>query len=135
MYHQYTILRLSSWPIRLQPFLCGRKSISHDIIVTASSLPPGGKNHPMQVLIRGEFGSGMMSWEEQLGPTHPLIAAQKEDLRALAVVILEAVFSALAEGRPSAATSADALRRLLVDVFHCNIQQFRCFIIASLLHL
>lgn len=54
-----------------------------------------------------------------------LLEWQKDDLQAIAIILLEAIFSALAEGGPSQATSADALKRLLVEVFAGDIDRFR----------
>ena len=57
---------------------------------------------------------------------HPLRRAQREDLQALAVTLLEVIFSALAGAGPSSATAADALQRLLFDVFQRDVSEFRC---------
>lgn len=56
---------------------------------------------------------------------HPLRRAQREDLQALALTLLELAFSALAGEGPSPATAADALQRLLFDVFQRDISEFR----------
>ena len=56
---------------------------------------------------------------------------QKDDLQATALVILETIYSALAEEGPG--TSAEAIKRLVVEVFHCNVDQFRCSF-EALLH-
>lgn len=57
---------------------------------------------------------------------HPLRRAQREDLQALAVTLLEVIFSALAGAGPSSSTAADALQRLLFDVFQRDVSEFRC---------
>jgi serine/threonine protein kinase len=84
-------------------------------------------------------------WPSQLGEDHPLIAAQREDMAAMAITLLETVFSALAvepevyssddEGPVGAAggasaaarrdTSADALGRLVFEVFQRDVRAFR----------
>ena len=56
---------------------------------------------------------------------------QKDDLQATAVVILETIYSTLAEEGPG--TSAEAIKRLVVEVFHCNVDQFRCCSVEALL--
>ena len=56
---------------------------------------------------------------------HPLSLAQKEDLKAAGLTLLETVICALAEGGPSPATSSDALQRLLCDVFQMDVPAFR----------
>ena len=38
----------------------------------------------------------------------------------------QVIFSALAAGGPSQATSAEALQRLLFDVFQRDVREFRC---------
>lgn len=55
----------------------------------------------------------------------PLALGRRSDQRALAVVLLEAVLGALASGGPSAGTSADALQRLLGEVFSFSMAEFR----------
>ena len=62
---------------------------------------------------------------QSLDPDHPLSLAQKEDLKAAGLTLLEMVICALAEGGPSAATSSDALQRLLCDVFQMDVPAFR----------
>ena len=62
---------------------------------------------------------------QSLDPDHPLSLAQKEDLKAAGLTLLETVICALAEGGPSAATSSDALQRLLCDVFQMDVPAFR----------
>ena len=57
---------------------------------------------------------------------------QKNDLQATAVVILETIYATLAEEGPG--TSAEAIKRLVVEVFHCNVDQFRCCSTEALLH-
>lgn len=88
--------------------------------------------------------SGDAPWPAQLGEDHPLIAAQREDMAAMAVTLLETIFSSLAvepevyssddEGPVGAAsgggtsrrdTSADALSRLLFEVFGRDVRAFR----------
>lgn len=89
-------------------------------------------------------------WPAQLPFDHPLLTAQREDLRALAVTLLETIFSALAVeateactvpqemiGRSGGAaegidleaicrdTSAEAFQRLLFDVFNSDVRSFR----------
>lgn len=89
-------------------------------------------------------------WPAQLPEDHPLLTAQREDLRALAVTLLETVFSALAVeatevctvpeeiiGRTGGGgqdfdleaicrdTSAEAFQRLLFDVFGSDVRAFR----------
>lgn len=50
---------------------------------------------------------------------------QRDDLQAVGIVLLEMMFSALAEDGPSQATSADALKRLLLEVFTGDVERFR----------
>lgn len=50
---------------------------------------------------------------------------QRDDLQAIGIVLLEMIFSALAEGGSSQATSADALKRLLLEVFAGDVERFR----------
>lgn len=59
-------------------------------------------------------------------PAPPLpTQTQREDLRALAVVLLECLLSALALSGPSQLTSAEAVQRLLGDVFSWSMGEFR----------
>lgn len=62
---------------------------------------------------------------QSLDADHPLSLAQREDLKAAGLTLLETVICALAEGGPSCATSSDALQRLLCDVFQMDVQAFR----------
>lgn len=55
----------------------------------------------------------------------PFGLGQKADLRALALVLLECLLSSLARSGPSAATSAEAVQRLLGDVFGYSVEEFR----------
>ena len=41
------------------------------------------------------------------------------------VMPLQVIFSALADGGPSSATTADSLQRLLQDVFQRDVREFR----------
>ena len=50
---------------------------------------------------------------------------QREDLRALAVVLLECLLSALALGGPSPGTAAESVQRLLGEVFGWDVPQFQ----------
>ena len=60
-------------------------------------------------------------------PLHiaPLPCLQREDLRALAVVLLECFLSALALSGPSPLTSAESIQRLLGEVFGWDLAEFR----------
>lgn len=64
---------------------------------------------------------GPLAVEEE----HPLRLAQKEDLQALGLAILETVFCALADGCPSDKTCGDALSRLLLDIYDKDTRAFR----------
>ncbi|KAL4443512.1 hypothetical protein ABPG75_011249 [Micractinium tetrahymenae] len=55
----------------------------------------------------------------------PLALGQREDLRALAVVLLECMLSALALSGPSQLTSAESIQRLLGEVFVWGVEDFR----------
>lgn len=73
-----------------------------------------------------------MTWSGMLYPSplsltsdHPLSLAQREDLKAAGLLMLETVICALADGGPSDATSSAALQRLLFDVFASDVQAFR----------
>jgi serine/threonine protein kinase len=55
----------------------------------------------------------------------PLALGQREDLRALAVVLLECILSALAFSGPSQLTSAESIQRLLGEVFSWGVDEFR----------
>lgn len=67
----------------------------------------------------------MLVPQPPLSEDTPLALGQREDLRALAVVLLECLLSALAEGGPSPLTAADSVQRLLGEVFQWDMQQFR----------
>lgn len=58
-------------------------------------------------------------------PAPRALAPQKEDLRALAVVLLECYLSALARSGPSQLTGAEAVQRLLGEVFGWDLEEFR----------
>ncbi|KAL4858560.1 hypothetical protein ACK3TF_001515 [Chlorella vulgaris] len=60
-----------------------------------------------------------------VGDETPLAVGQREDLRALAVVLLECMLSALAHNGPSPLTSTDSLQRLLGEVFVWGVDDFR----------
>eukprot|EP00884_Botryococcus_braunii_P022362 jgi/Botrbrau1/880/Bobra.0167s0005.1 len=62
---------------------------------------------------------------------HPLLLAQKEDLQALGLAVLETVFCALADGCPSDKTCGDALSRLLLDIYDKDTQLFRKYCLAE----
>ena len=62
---------------------------------------------------------------EALDADHPLSLAQREDLKAAGLALLETIICALADGGPSDATSSEALQRLLCDVFANDIPAFR----------
>lgn len=55
----------------------------------------------------------------------PLALGQRDDLRALAVVLLECIVSALALNGPSQLTNAESLQRLLGEVFVWGVDDFR----------
>jgi len=57
----------------------------------------------------------------------PMALGRRGDLRQLAVVLLECILSALAEGAPSERTSTDSVVRLLAEVMEWDMQQFRSF--------
>ncbi|CAK0745542.1 hypothetical protein CVIRNUC_001627 [Coccomyxa viridis] len=76
-------------------------------------------------LHRAGVPSPLFPSPQSLDPDHPLSLAQKEDLKAAGLTLLETVICSLAEGGPSAATSSDALQRLLCDVFQMDVQAFR----------
>eukprot|EP00887_Chlorella_sp_A99_P006053 scaffold22.g6053.t1 len=57
----------------------------------------------------------------------PLALGRREDLRALGVVLLECLLSALARGGPSQLTSAESIQRLLGDVFHYSLPDFEAY--------
>ncbi len=62
---------------------------------------------------------------EALDDDHPLSLAQREDLKAAGLALLETIICALADGGPSDYTSSDALQRLLCDVFSNDVKAFR----------
>jgi uncharacterized protein (DUF2267 family) len=47
------------------------------------------------------------------------------DQQQIALCITQVIFSALADGGPSPATTADSLQRLLFDVFQRDVREFR----------
>jgi hypothetical protein len=59
------------------------------------------------------------------GDDTPLALGRRADLRQLAVVLLECVLGALALSGPSELTSADAVVRVLGDVFDWDVIQYR----------
>jgi hypothetical protein len=75
----------------------------------------------------GEAGKGgLYPGPLPLDGDHPLLLAQKEDLQALGLALLETVFCALADGCPSDKTCGDALSRLLLDIYEKDTRAFRC---------
>ncbi|GAB4823864.1 hypothetical protein N2152v2_010910 [Parachlorella kessleri] len=73
----------------------------------------------------GTEGSSVLVPQPNLGEETPLAMGQKQDLRALAIVLLECLLSSLAEGGPSPATSAEAIERVLGEVFQWDVNEFR----------
>jgi hypothetical protein len=95
--------------------------------VVSSSLPAIAKR-PDHCLTHYLVCAGTLYPSPQaLDEDHPLSLAQREDLKAAGVALLETVICALAEGGPSAATTSEALQRLLCDVFGGDVRAFRCF--------
>jgi hypothetical protein len=62
-----------------------------------------------------------------IGDDTPLALGRRADLRQLALVLVEAVFSSLARGGPSAATGPEAFQRLLVGIFAFDITEFEAY--------
>lgn len=96
----------------------------HVRIRTPGILSCGGK---MQLALRvmGARAGTLYPSPIALDPDHPLSLAQREDLKAAGLALLETVICALADGGPSDATSAEALQRLLCDVFSNDMHAFR----------
>ena len=97
---------------------------SHCSSISPSIPPPLKCPSPLPSSTAG--GDDILANPPALGFDHPLRAAQRDDLAALAVTLMEVVFSSLAGAELGAATGADALQRLLFDVFQRDFHGFRC---------